>query len=196
MTDEAFVESIDEPIIRGKRVSIPLADDGSFDWDNASDKHKKLFIQAIKADPQGILQNIQEEAAEPSAESGIADATVVAAANVILAVEAVGFTTIGARAVPVLKNLHPIVAIKACSVTEEEMKPVMPAAKRIIARYIPPDVMKYQDFVVVGEHLMKLSAIKFKACVDLAMEIERVKQAGQPTSYTTPNGPNGKTIEG
>lgn len=189
MTETAFVESPDDesPRIKAKRITLPISEDGSIDWDNASDKHKKIFIEAIKSDPNGILQNIKEEAAEPSGPA-IADASVVAAANLILSVEAIGFTTIGARAVPVLHNLHPLVAIKACTVTAEEMEPVMEPAKRILAELIPPEVMKYQDWVVVGEHLLKLSAIKFKACVDLAMEIERVKQAGSPRTGHGSNG--------
>lgn len=194
---DAFIESVDEePRVKVKKISLPIQEDGSIDWDNASDKHKQAFIQAIQSDPQGILQNIQEEATGKSSEPGIADTTVVAMANVILAAEAVGFTTIGTKAVPVLKNLHPLVAIKACTVTAEEMEPVMEPAKRIIGRYMPPEVMKYQDFIVVGEHLMKLSAVKFKACVDLAMEIERIKASGQSPHVATSNGPNGKVVEG
>jgi hypothetical protein len=197
MTDEAFVESTEEPTrVSGKKFSLPLTEDGSIDWDNASDKHKRLFIQAIKSDPNGILQNIQEEAGAAPADTGIADATVVAAANAILAVEAIGFTTIGPRFAPVLKNLHPVVAISACTVTEEEMQPVMPAAKRIIAEYMPPELGKYQDLIVVGQHLLKLSAAKFKHCIDLAMEIERVKASGQ-SSHVAAGPQNGKatTIE-
>lgn len=189
--EAAFVEpeSSDEPMVRGKRVSLPLTEDGSIDWDAASDKHKKLFIQAIKADANGILQNIQEEATgTPAKESGIADATVVAAANIIFGVEAVAFTTIGARAVPILGNLHPIVAIQACMVTEEEMAPVMEPAKRILKDLLPPEVLEYQDWAIVGEHVMKLSAAKFKACVDLAMEIERAKQAGSQTRHGSNGG--------
>jgi hypothetical protein len=183
--EAAFVESTDEPIVRGKKLSLPLTEDGSIDWDSASDKHKKLFIQAIKSDPNGILQNIQEEATDAPAGSGIADATVVALTNVLFVVEAIGITTLGPKAAPVLANLHPVVAIKACTVTEEEMKPVMPAAKRIIADLLPPEYLEYQDWAIVGEHLVKLSAAKFKACIDLAMEIEQRKQN---PSYNKVNG--------
>lgn len=194
MTQDAFQESSDDdtPRARSRKLTLPILEDGSIDWDSASDKHKKSFIEAIKADPNGILQNIQEEASAPAADSGIADATVVAAANVILSIEAIGFTTIGAKVVPVLKHLHPLVAIQACTVTQEEMAPVMPACKRIIAEYMPPEIMKYQDFVVVAEHLMKLSAVKFKACVDLAMEIEHRKNN---PAYNKVNGHAPVTID-
>lgn len=193
MIEEAFVEpgSNEDTVVRGKRVSLPLTEDGSIDWDAASEKHKKLFIQAIKADANGILQNIQEEASgAPAKESGIADATVVAAANVIFGIEAVAFTTIGARAMPILKNVHPIVAVQACMVTEEEMAPVMEPAKRILKDLLPPEVLEYQDWAVVGQHVMKLSAAKFKMLVDLGMEIERAKQAGSQTRH----GSNGGVI--
>lgn len=193
MTDDAFVETSDDtPRSRSRKISLPLMEDGSIDWDNASDKHKKSFIEAIKADPNGILQNINEEASAPPPESGIADATVIVAANAILGIEAVGFSTIGARFVPILKNLHPVVAIQACTVTAEEMAPVMPECKEILKDLLPPDVLKYQKFAVVAEHMAKLSIIKFKACMDLAMEIEKAKQN---PAYGRPNGHAGVTID-
>lgn len=191
MTD-AFQESTDEPIIRSKKLSLPITEEGSIDWENASEKHKKIFIQAIKADPNGILQNIQEEASSPAPDSGIADATVLVAANAILGIEAIGFTTIGTRFAPVLSNLHPVVAIQACTVTAEEMAPVMPECKEILKDLLPPDVLKYQKFAVVAEHMAKLSMVKFKACVDLAMEIE--KRKNNP-AYNKVNGHAPTTID-
>lgn len=195
-TQDAFVESNSEVRTRSvKSIKLPLKDDGSIDWESTSEKHTQAFIDAIKADPNGILQNIQEEAgqsgvgtadAEPS---GIADATVLAAANALMVVEAVGVCGIGPKFAPVLKNLHPLVAIKACSVSLEDIKPVMPACKRIIKRYVPIEYLgaEYQDLAIVGEHLLKLSAEKFKACIDLAKEIENMK-AGSA------NKPNGRVI--
>lgn len=168
-------------------------EDGSIDWDSASEKHKQLFIDAIKTDPNGILQNIQEEAGTKSAggdePEGIADATVLTAANLVMTVEALGVTAIGPKFAPVLRNLHPVVAIKACSVTMEELKPIMPAAKRIIKRYVPTKYLgqEYQDLAIVGEHLLKMSGEKFKKCIELAMEIEKLKaaQANRPNGQAT-----------
>lgn len=194
--DTAFVESNSEPRTRSVRnIKLPTNQDGSIDWDACSDKHKQAFIDAIKADPNGILQNIQEEAGSSSATSpdaepeGIADATVLAAVNAVMIIEAIGITTIGPRFAPPLKNLHPVVAIKACSISMEEIQPVMPACKRIIKRYVPSEYLgqEYQDLAIVGEHLLKMSAQKFKTCVEIAMEIERMK-AGSA------NKPNGRVV--
>jgi hypothetical protein len=196
--EEAFVESQqEEPRTRSpKSIKLSLNEDGSIDWENTAEKHSKAFINAVKVDPNGILDNIKEEAgtSKPDDEpEGIADATIVAAANAVMVVEALGITAVGPKFSPVLKNLHPIVAIKACSVSLEEMQPVMPECKRIIKRYVPVEYLgqEYQDLAVVGEHLLKLSAAKFKACVDLAIEIENMK-AG------TAHKPNGRVtiIEG
>jgi hypothetical protein len=72
----------------------------------------------------------------------------------------------------------------------EDMKPVMPECKRIMKRYIPTEYLgqEYQDIAIVGQHLMKLSMAKFKACVDLAMEIEKMKNAQSPSK------PNGRVV--
>lgn len=194
-TDDAFVEK-EETTRRSspRSIKLPLKEDGSIDWENSSDKNTAAFIEAIKIDPNGILDNIREEAGESTPDdepSGIADATVLTAANAVMLVEAIGITTLGAKFVPVLKTLHPVVAIKACSVSLEDMKPVMPAAKRIIKRYVPVEYLgqEYQDLAIVGEHLIKLSAAKFKACIDLAMEIERLKREGE---IIPPNGRGSK----
>ena len=191
---EAFVENnSQETRSRSVRnIKLPTNEDGSIDWEACSDKHKQAFIDAIKADPNGILQNIQEEAGQqPSEEpSGIADASVLAAANGIMIAEALLISTFGHKIAPPLKSLHPVVAIKACSVTMEDMQPVMPECKRIMKRYIPTEYLgaEYQDLAIVGQHLIKLSMAKFKACVDLAIEIERVKQSGGQSK------PNGRVI--
>lgn len=187
MDDQAaFVESTpEEPRVRSvKAIKLPLKEDGSIDWESTSGKHTQAFIDAIKTDPNGILDNIKEEAGSKTPDdepSGIADATVLAAANAIMVVEALGVTTIGPKFAPVLSNLHPLVAIKACSITEEEIKPVMPACKRIIKRYVPIEYLgaEYQDIAIVAQHLMKLSAQKFKDCIDLAMEIEARRASPQ-----------------
>lgn len=193
-TQDAFVEagSSDTRTRSVRNIKLPTNEDGSIDWEACPDKHKQAFIDAIKADPNGILQNIQEEAGQQGsspAPDGIADATVLAAVNAVMVVEAIGVTTIGPRFAPPLKNLHPVVAIKACSVSMEEIQPVMPECKRIIKRYIPSEYLgqEYQDIAIVAQHLMKLSAEKFKACVELAMEIERMK-AGSA------NKPNGRVV--
>lgn len=193
MTDEreAFIESggEEEPRASVRNLRLPVNPDGTIDWDSASDKHKKAFIEAIKADPNGILANIQEEATgTPDAASQVADATVVALANALFIVEGIAYATIGKRIVPVMAHLHPIVAIKACMVTAEDMEPVMEPCKRLIARYAPPQLLEYQDWAVVGEHLIKLSAIKFHQCLELAQQIEKMKK-GQATS-----GPNGGVV--
>lgn len=198
MADTAFVESgAEEDVPRGRTRSLklPMTDEGLIDWDSAQDKHKKAFIEAIKNDPNGILANIQEEAGGEGGVAGpqVADATVVALANAVFIVEGVAFSTIGAKAVPVLKHLNPIVAIKACTVTQEEMEPVMEPAKRLIARYMPPSFLEYQDFAVVGEHLIKLSAAKFKACIELAMEIEKMKASGNAAGAGFPE-PQGRPV--
>ena len=91
--EEAFVEGSEIPKRTVKNIRLPINEAGQIDWDSASDKHKQAFIDAIKADPNGILQNIQEEAGQqPSAESadptGVADATVLAGANAIMIAEA------------------------------------------------------------------------------------------------------------
>lgn len=192
MADEAFTESQETETRKyPKSIKLSLKDDGSIDWDSTSDKHTKAFIKAVEVDPNGILDNIKEQAgtSKPDDEpSGIADASVLTAANLVMSVEAIGVSMIGPKFVPVLSNLHPVVALKACSVSMEELKPVMPAAKRIMKRYIPVEYLgqEYQDLAIVGEHLLKLSTAKFKACIDLAMEIEKMK-VGQSKS-----GPNGK----
>jgi hypothetical protein len=195
--DDAFVEAKTTERIRSVRnIKLPTNEDGSIDWEACSDKHKQAFIDAIKADPNGILQNIQEEAGSSSAPSGsdnptgIADASVLAAANGLMIAEALLISGFGHKIAPPLKHLHPVVAIKACSVTMEEMAPVMPECKRIMKRYIPAEYLgsEYQDLAIVGQHLIKLSMAKFKACVDLAMEIEKMKNG------TTPSKPNGRVI--
>lgn len=195
MAESAFIESgaaEDEPRSRSRNLRLPINEDGTIDWESAQDKHKKAFIEAIKNDPNGILQNIQEEATEGGVSGPqVADATVVALANAVFMVEGAAFATIGPKVAPVLKHLHPVVAIKACMVTQEEMEPVMEPAKRLVARYMPPQFLEYQDFAVVGEHLIKLSAAKFKACIDLAMEIEQMKLSGNGTRQPV----NGKAVE-
>jgi hypothetical protein len=179
-----------------KSIKLPLKEDGSIDWESTSEKHTQAFIDAIKVDPNGILQTCREESGGVSSSSGddtgpsdIADATVLAGANIVMAANALGVRYIGGRFYPVLKNLHPVVAIKACTVTMDEIKPVMPAAKRIIKRYVPTKYIgpEFQDIAIVGEHLLKLSAAKFKSCIELAMEIEKMK-AGQA------NKPNGRVV--
>lgn len=181
-TRQAFVESgEEEPRTRTRNLRLPINDDGSIDWETATDKHKKAFIEAIKSDPSGILQNIQEEAEGAVAGPMVADATVVALANVFFIAEGLVFSTVGRKVVPQFQHLHPVVAIKACCVTQEEMEPVMEPAKRLVARYMPPQFLEYQDIAVVGEHLLKLSTEKFKACLELAMQIEQMKASALGT---------------
>jgi hypothetical protein len=181
---EAFVESGEEQVVRrAKNLRLPLDEDGNIDWNNAADKQKKAFIEAIKNDPAGILQNIQEEAAGAPSGPQVADATVLTCVNILMTVEALGVSVFpGPKMAPVLHHLPAIVAIKACTVSMEELQPVMEPAKRIVAEFMPPQLLLYQDFVVVGEHLLKLSAAKFRACLELAMEIEKMKmqQLGSP----------------
>jgi hypothetical protein len=191
--DDAFVETADTPTRKVRSIKLPVNEDGSINWTDASDKHKQTFIDAIKADPNGILQNIQEEAGQQPVDSGsdnptgIADASVLAAANGLMIAEALLIAGFGHKIAPPLKSLHPVVAIKACAVTMEEMQPVMPECKRIMKRYIPTEYLgqEYQDIAIVGQHLIKLSMAKFKACVDLAMEIEKMKAGAA-------NKPNGR----
>ena len=111
-----------------------------------------------------------------------------------MVVEAISISLFGKRFIPVLSNLHPVVAIKACTVSMDEVKPILPAAKRIINRYVPTKYLgqEYQDIAIVGEHLIKLGAAKLKSCVDLAMEIERMKQG----KTERVNGRANVTIEG
>lgn len=195
MADRAFEESADssESVSRKspKAIKLNLKEDGSIDWDTTSDKHTSAFIHAVEVDPNGILDNIKEQAGTSSPDdepSGIADATVLTTVNLVMAVEALCISGVGPKFAPPLKNLHPVVAIKACAVSMEELKPVMPAAKRVLKRYVPVEYLgqEYQDLAIVGEHLLKLSVAKFKACVDLAIEIEKMKM-GQ-----TKTGPNGR----
>ena len=193
---DAFVESGNEPTRKSsaRSLKLNLKEDGSIDWESTSEKHTRSFIEAIKVDPNGILDNIKEEAGTslPDDEpDGIADATVLATVNAVMVVEALGVVTLGAKFAPVLKNLHPIVAIKACAVSADEIEPIMPACKRIIKRYVPLEYLgaEYQDLAIVGEHLIKLSAAKFKACIDLAVEIERITREGQ---IIPPNGRGSK----
>lgn len=191
--DDAFVESgsSDTRTRSVRNIKLPTNSDGSIDWDACSDKHKQAFIDAIKADPNGILDNIKEEAGQSQTEpDGIADATVLAAVNAVMVVEAVGIVGIGSRFAPPLKSLHPVIAIKACSVSMDDLQPVMPVCKRVIKRYIPSDYIgqEYQDLAILGEFLVKTTIKNFKACVDLAMEIQRM-QAG-----AAPSKPNGRVV--
>jgi hypothetical protein len=197
MSEHAFVESTPtdtETRSRSKFLKLSLNEDGSIDWDSTSQKHTQAFIDAVKADPNGILQNIKEEAGSSTRDDepeGIADATVLAVTNALMVVEALGITYFGPKIASPLKNLHPIVAIKACTVSLDEMTPVMPACKRIIKRYVPLEYLgaEYQDLAIVGEHLIKLSAAKFKACIDLAVELERLKREAE---IIPPNGRGSK----
>lgn len=179
----AFVESgaEEEAPRHVKNLRLPINPDGTIDWDSATDKHKKAFIEAIKSDPSGILQNIQEEAGGEVSGPEIADSTVVALANAIFIVEGIAYAKIGPKIVPVLSNLHVFVAIKACMVTREEMEPIMEPCKRIIARYTPAEYLQYQDWAVIGEHLIRLSAAKFHACIELAQKIEQMKNGATPS---------------
>lgn len=182
MASEAFVENTEDqtPVVYVRNLKLPMNEDGTIDWDSAPDKHKKAFIQAIQNDPSGILANIQEEAGEQSSETAISDSTVLTLTNAIFMIEGVGFSLVGRRFVPVLKHLHPLVAIKACTVTRDELEPVMEPAKRIVARFMPPNLLQYQDLIVVGEYFVRLSAIKFKACIDLAVQIQKLTAGGIP----------------
>ena len=168
-----------------KAIKLPLKEDGSIDWESTSSKHTQAFIDAIKVDPNGILDNIKEEAGQTASgeSTGIADATVLAATNLIMISEALLITSLGSKWAPPLKNLHPIVAIKACTVSLDEMQPVMPECKRIIKRYVPMEYLsqEYQDIAIVAKHLIGLSVQKFKDCVDLAVKIEAMKNAPQPS---------------
>jgi hypothetical protein len=191
--DDAFVENQETPKRTVKAIRLPVNENGTINWPEASEKHKQAFIEAIKTDPNGILENIKEEAGDKvisSNPTGIADATVLAAANGIMIAEALLISGFGHKIAPPLKNLHPVVAIKACTVSMEEMEPVLPECKRIMKRYIPTEYLgeEYQDIAVVGQHLIKLSMAKFKACVDLALKIEEMKAAQQPSK------PNGRVI--
>lgn len=193
MADEAFTESSDSiPRRTAKTLKLNLKEDGSIDWESTSDKHTQAFIHAVEIDPNGILDNIKEQAGTSTPDdepSGIADATVLTATNLVMCAEALLITAFGSKIAPPLKNLHPIIAIKACAVSMEELQPVMPAAKRIIKRYVPAEYLgqEYQDLAIVGEHLLKLSVAKFKACVDLALEIEKMKAGAA-------HKPNGRVI--
>ena len=197
-TESAFVESTpttEEGSYRGrplKNIKLAMTEDGVIDWESTSPRHTDAFINAIKNDPNGILKNIQEEAGKESSEaedigSGISDGVVLTCMNVVMITEAVLFSTVGQRFAPVLKNLHPVVAIKACAVEMDDIKPILPAAKRMIKRYVPMEYLdqEYQDIFIVAEHLVALSAVKFKQCIELAQQIEQLK-------YSAANKPNGQ----
>jgi hypothetical protein len=199
MTDDtAFVEqdtTTAEPSYKGrplKSIKLAMNEDGTINWDGMSERHIDAFIDAIKKDPKGILDNIKEEASQSPDEepTGIADATVLTCVNLIMVIEAIGMTTLGPRYVPVLRNLHPAVAVKACAVEMDQIKPIMAPAKRIIKRYVPLDYLsqEYQDIFIVGEHIIGMGITKFKDCVALAKEIEN--QRSTPTQRT-----NGKVVD-
>lgn len=199
-TEDAFVENSEPRSRSPKSIKLPLTDAGVIDWENTSEKHTKAFISAIKADPNGILDNIREEAGASSENpdeepTGIADASVLTATNVIMVLEAIGITLIGPKFAPVLKKLHPVVAIKACTVSMEEIKPIMPAAKRIMKRYIPVKYLgqEYQDIAICAEHLLKLSGEKFKSCIELAIAIQNVESKNYNDSKSNARG---VTIDG
>lgn len=194
MPEDAFQESTEPRRSTSKSLKLQLNEDGSIDWESTSEKHTQAFIEAIKVDANGILQNIREEAGQSGAlenNSSIADATVVAAINMVMVVEAIGITTIGPKFAPPLRNLHPIVAIKACAVSQEELQPIMEPSKRLIEKYVPTKYLTQdaQDIALIGQHLIKLSAEKFKVCIELAQEIERMKTEGE---VIPPNGRGSK----
>lgn len=191
MPDDAFQESGESPARKSsKSLKLLLNTDGSIDWESSLDKHKEAFIKAIEVDPNGILQNIQEQAGEqpsaPTNPTGIADSTVLAAANLLMVGEALLFTTIGAKLAPPLAFVHPVVGIKACAVSMDDIQPIIEPGKRIIKRYVPDKYLtaEFQDIAVCAEHLAKLSVAKFKACVELGVEIQK----RITTAQTKPNG--------
>lgn len=188
MPDDAFVESQDEPRRSPRKLTLPLMADGSIDWDNALDKHKESFIEAIKADPNGILQNIREEAgAAAEVPEGIADTTVLAAANLVMVVEAIALSVFpGPRVVPQLQHLHPVIAIKACSVSMEDITPILEPGKRLIKEFVPEKFLdqKWQDVAVCAEHLAKVGAIKFQACLKLSYGNGSLQEKSSATEST------------
>lgn len=194
MSDDAFIESQETSRRSTRSIKLPLKENGAIDWENASEKNTAAFVEAIKVDPNGILQNIQEEAGATvtSETEGLSDATVVAAANLVMVIEAIALSVFPVpRFFPVLHNLAPIVAVKACAVSRKELEPIMEPSKRLIQKYIPDKYLSqdWQDIAVIAEHLGKISGEKFAACLKLANEIERMKQSGG-----TANGPNGRVV--
>ena len=193
---DAFQESSQETtaVRSAKSLKLALNTDGSIDWESSLEKHKEAFIRAIEVDPNGILQNIQEQAGEtPSTNpTGIADSTVLGFVNLIMVGEAILYSTVGAKLATPLKFVHPVVAIKACAVSMKDIEPIMEPGKRIIKRYVPDKYLtqEFQDIAVCAEELAKLSIAKFKACVELGVEIQHrlMSPNNQSTNEAPPNG--------
>ena len=180
----AFVEVQHETELESGsgRITLNLAGDGTVDWETTD---RTAFIQTITNDP-----NTLEIIGEAVGDSGpaIADATVVGAVNAIMAIEAVAITTLGRRIAPILKNVPLPVAMNACLVSTDEVKPIMEPAKRIIAKYTPAEWLEHQDLAVVIEHLGSLSAARFAECIKLANAIEEQKKIQEVTPGQPVNG--------
>jgi hypothetical protein len=169
---EAFVEQPQEEndAVQPSQLTLHLAEDGTIDW-TASDQ--SAFIHTITNDSTTL--EIIGAAVEDQGPT-VADATVLAAVNTIMGVEAIAISTLGPRVAPVLKEVKLPVALKACLVTKEEIEPILEPAKRIIVKYTPAAWLEYQDFAVVLEHIGKLSGEKFAQCIALGVAIQNQRK--------------------
>lgn len=188
--EDAFVETeIEEPSpsTQQTRVTLRIAADGRIDWSAIADDKLSALVEAITQDPQAAqILGVSNPQGEPEIEV-VADSTVLAVVNVIMLAQAIVTSTAGQRIVPVLKNIPPAVAIKACMVSSEEVEPILAPSKRLVAKYVPETWLQHQDWGVVVEHLGKLSAARFQECIRLAGEIERMKKA-RPVTPGNANG--------
>lgn len=153
---------------KSSRVSIKLTGDGRIDWSSMRDKTRDQLQDALKREPRSPI----------GVPDDIADATVLACVNAVMVVEAVGISTLGPRIAPILSEIKLPVAIKACTVNLDEIRPILPAGKRLIKKYTPAQYLEHQDIVVVVEHLGKVAAARFAQCIALAAQLRM--QASKP----------------
>lgn len=163
----------------GKRITLKLNQEGTaIDWSTTGPNHKELLTKVASSDVsfQAFLENAMG-GAEPT---HISDAMVMLSFNTLMFCEALVFAKVGPRVNPVLDYLPTEAAIEACYVSLDEMKPVLPEAKRLAEKYMPNGVFKYQDELVVMQHFGKISLAKFQHCVALAEAIrEKERRKGE-----------------
>ena len=198
---DAFIEANSnandgQPTPRAHTIRLPLNEDGTIQWDNVKDSQKELFAKSVSSDATALeMIGLADEKKEGSE---IADTTVLATANAIMAIEAVGVCTLGRRMAPILQELPIPVAVKACSISMEELQPIMEPSKRLIAKYTPAEWLQHQDLVTVVEHLGKIGAQRFADCLKLASEIhQQIEQKRRDMSAPPQpsNEKNNKVVE-
>jgi len=163
--------AVDSPPKQG-RISLPLNDDGTFDFSSVRPTTQEKFYNAVKSDPE-VMQKIGLGPADDDGVNvfgGISLENMRATLDMLTKVNGIGFKMLAGRFIkhpfkkdaktgkPLPFTFDPELIDQHFILTEEQHRELDPRATRLANKYSPEFLKKNSDVIaLVGMYLMYMS---------------------------------------